>query len=185
MESFDTGHDPIVYRIDADDNVVSVNTTFRRFAEANGSPGLAEATIGSSLWSAVAGDETSLLWRELVARARTHAVVSVPYRCDAPGLRRQLQMRLSALPAGGVEFISTLTRAEERDPVALLAASYGTGEPVRACSWCRRVDADGYTEIEDAVARLGLLEQELRPISHALCPNCAADVRAAAGLPAA
>jgi hypothetical protein len=158
---------------------------FRSFAQANGAPGLAEAATGISLWSAVAGDETSLLWRELIARVRADVDVSIPYRCDSPGLRRQLQMQLTSLPDGGVEFVSTFSSADERDPVALLASRYGTGEPIRACSWCRRIDAGGYVEIEEAVARLGLLEQELGPISHALCSACAVVVRAAAGLPSA
>jgi hypothetical protein len=71
------------------------------------------------------------------------------------------------------------------EPVALLGSRYATGEPIRACSWCRRIDVDGYVEIDEAVVRLGLLEQEPRPISHVLCSACAAEARAAAGLPVA
>ncbi len=82
MESFDTGHKPIVYRIDAHDEIVFANDAFRSFVQANGAPGVAETTIGTSLWSAVAGDETSLLWRELIARVLAES------RASGSGSRR-------------------------------------------------------------------------------------------------
>jgi hypothetical protein len=86
-------------------------------------------------------------------------------------------MRLEPIAAGGVEFTSTLTRGEPREYVGLLARRSVVGEAISACSWCRRFDVDGFVEIEVAVGALGLLEDEGRPITHTLCPDCAGRVR--------
>lgn len=180
-DPFDAGLAPIVYRIDERDEIVFVNDAWRSFAHANDAPAVAEV-IGQSLWTSITGAETATLWREVLARVRAGAGFSLPYRCDAPGRRRTLRMQLKPLPHGGVEFVSSLIRAEDRDPVALLASHYGRGEPIRSCSWCRRFDAGGFIEVEVAIARLGLLEQELRDVTHVLCSDCAEDVRRAAGL---
>ena len=66
-----------------------------------------------------------------------------------------------------------MSTVEDREPVALIGPYYGHGEAGRSCSWCRRFDVDGYVEIEEAVARLGLLEQDQRPITHTICEDCA------------
>jgi hypothetical protein len=162
----------IIYRIDRSDAIVFVNEGWRTFADANGAPDLAREVTGRPLWDSVAGIETTMLWREIVARARSGLLVSFPYRCDSPSQRRQLAMQVAPLEGGGVEFVSTISRVEDRDPVALLSSHYPEGSPVRSCSWCRRFDAGGFVEVEEAILRLGLLEQEDRPITHTICERC-------------
>jgi hypothetical protein len=177
------GREPIVYRIDANDTIVSVNAAWREFAHANDAPLVAEHAVGSSLWDSITGAETALLWREVMTRAREGAAPSFPYRCDSPGRRRHLQMRLIGLPDGGIEFVSTLRTEDQRDPVALLLGNGPRpGTPIRSCSWCRRFDADGFVEVEEAIIRLGLLENAPPPVTHVLCAQCATAVREAAGL---
>jgi hypothetical protein len=182
LEPFDSGSEAIVYRIDTNDDIVSVNDAWRSFAHANGAPTVADEIVGSSIWECIDGPETVLLWRDLIARVRQGATLSIPYRCDAPGRRRCLRMHLERLHDGSVEFASTLAYAEDRDPVELLAAHYELGEPIRCCSWCRRADAGGFVEVEEAIVRLGLLEQESRQITHVICDECAAVVLAAEDL---
>jgi hypothetical protein len=165
--------EPIIYRIDSDDRIVFVNAAWRRSAQQNGAPTLASGAVERSLWDFVEGVEVAMLWGELIARVRDGHVLSIPYRCDSGGQRRDLVMALAPLQSGGVEFASTVSRVEDRDPVGLLDAYFGDGEPLRCCSWCRRFDVGGFAEVEEAVARLGLLEQEQRPITHTICDDCA------------
>lgn len=169
-----SGAEPIVYRIDGEDTIVFVNEAWQRFAVENGAPALARGVLERCLWDYVDGVEVAMLWRELVARARDGHTLTVPYRCDAPAQRRHLVMALAPLPSRGVQFASTVALVEDRDPIALLSRYYGPGVPVRSCSWCRRFDVGGYVEVEEAIVRLGLLEQDQRPITHTICDDCAA-----------
>ena len=42
-----------------------------------------------------------MLWRELIARARDGHELTVPYRCDSAGQRRDLVMQMAPLRARG------------------------------------------------------------------------------------
>lgn len=171
----------ISYRIDASDTVVWFDEAFGAFARSN-SWDEAESVIGRSLWESVVGAETQLIWRELLARARQGVAIQVPFRCDAPGLRRYLRLAITPGSAGEITFRSTTTRLVKRDPQALLSSEYADGEAIRCCSWCKRFDVGGWVEVEEAVERLGLLEQDVGPVTHAMCAECESSVRTAAGL---
>lgn len=171
----------IAYRVDGEDRIVSVDENWGRFAEANGWSA-ADEVIGTSLWDSIGGSETSLIWSELLARVRHGVALAVPFRCDSPGERRHLRLSLALAEDDAVTFCSTTLGHSERDPIALVAANYGEGEAVRCCSWCKRFDARGWVEVEEAVCRLGLLERESRPVTHAMCADCEVAVRLAAGL---
>ena len=171
----------ISYRIDRSDTIVWVNETWNTFAQSNGW-NEADSVLGRPVWEFVAGRETQLIWRELLARARTGVAIQVPFRCDAPAVRRYLQLAIKPAKSGEVFFASTTDRLIERNPLALLSAHYAEGEPIRCCSWCKRFDAEGWVEVEEAVERLGLLEQDIRPVTHAMCADCEASLRSLAGL---
>jgi len=56
------------------------------------------------------------------------------------------------------------------------------------CGWCKRIPDSGgrWMEIEAALPRLGLLEQELLPaISHGICDECHRVMMTMAGDPIA
>lgn len=177
--------EPITYRVDADDRLVEAGGGWDAFAAENGGTALTPAPLGASLWSFVDGIETQLLWQGLLARARAGEHIAVPYRCDAPGARRFLVMELQAAGDGSVRFTSELVLEEERAEQPWLGASpLRSGDLVVSCSWCRSFSVSGdWVEIEEAVARLRLLESTPPQISHALCPGCAELL--AAELPAA
>lgn len=165
----------ITYRVDAEDLLVEVGGDWHGFAAENGCSTLTPAPLGRSLWSFVTGEETLMLWQGLLARARAGERVSVPYRCDAPGLRRFLTMQLGADEDGSVLLTSLLVLEERRTEVSWLATTAGPGaELVRSCSWCRSFAVgDEWVEVEEAVARLRLLESAPPQITHGLCPGCA------------
>jgi hypothetical protein len=77
--------------------------------------------------------------------------------------------------------ISSLALVEElpRPAVPLLdRRAERAGEQLTMCGWCARllVDAE-WTPLDEAVARLGLLESVPPPLSHGICPDCAGAVQ--------
>ena len=171
----------IAYRVDRSDTIVWLSDSWQTFALANDwqTP---DDVLGTSIWESITGRETTLIWRELLARARQGVPINVPFRCDSPGTRRFLQLSITPGNRGEIDFRSTTLGLVEREPLALVSAHYGPDENIRCCSWCKRFDTDGWVEVEEAVARLGLLEHESRPVTHVMCPDCEVSVRRDAGL---
>ncbi len=171
---------PVVYAVDARDRIVKLNDAWHEFAITNGAPQTAEHVLGTSLWDHVTGAEVTMLWRDLLARARAGHTLAVPFRCDAPGERRELEMVVVPAGDGGLTFISLSRSTFARRP--LIPAADGDVALI-TCSWCNRFLAPaGWVEVEEAVAELGLFEGEPPPLTHTLCPSCDVRVRAEAGL---
>lgn len=102
--------------------------------------------------------------------------VMLPFRCDAPDLRREMDIRIAA-HAGGrlVLFSAQLRREEPREFQPLLWTASPRGEEtLTMCGWCDRflVD-DEWVEVEEAARRLRLFERpEMPRIEHDICPDC-------------
>jgi hypothetical protein len=165
------------YVIDARDRLVEVGPGWDAFAEANGAPELvAEKVVGRPLPSFVDDSTTRALYAHLLDRIRTDGrPVCVWLRCDAPTVRRCLELTMSRLDRGHVEFYSRLVREEARPAVDLLDCQVArSSECLTICAWCKRVPTPGgWREIEDAVAALRLFEQAALPVlSHGMCPEC-------------
>ncbi|HVP29335.1 MAG TPA: hypothetical protein VMW35_09270 [Myxococcota bacterium] len=173
-----SGDNECVYLVDARDRIRSVGPGWVGFAKANSAPELTpEAVVGRSLWDFVAGLEVRHLYRILLEKVRSlRRRVAVPFRCDAPDLRRFVELVM--LPSDGrdVEFRVRILRQEPRAFVRLLDASAPrSDELLRICSWCKRVLLPGEEpmEVEDAVARLDLFDRrELPGLTHTICPAC-------------
>lgn len=172
------------YAIDEHDHLIRVDEGYYRFAEENG---WEEATtsLGRSLWDYVAGHEMVKLQRLLVRRIRDEVGdVELPFRCDGPGVRREMKIRIVARPGGRVVLFSARTRSEEsRDlPQRLLdPATPRSDEVLEMCGWCDRFEVDGeWVEVEEAARRLELFNRpELPALSHGICPDCNAMLLAA------
>lgn len=165
----------VTYRIDVNDVIIAVGDDWAAFARRNNAPALDADTIGRSLWDFVEGDTTRFVYRALLARVRSGQSITFGYRCDAPALRRYMQMTMRPVGEGGVEFESTTVRVEPRAPVIATAAAPHTDGPlVRMCSWCNRVEYGGtWGELEAAAEPLGLFAATDPPlITHAMCPSC-------------
>jgi hypothetical protein len=171
----------IVYTIDRDDMITSVGGAWTSFATENGCPGLGDSVLGTRLQNHIAGAEIGLLWDALLQRARTGNPVAVPYRCDSPTERRFLQMTLHRRGNDAVEFASDTLRVEPRPYSFLLEPPRRSADTdavvIRACSWCRRFDAHGWVEVEEAVDRLDLLDECPPRVTHVLCEDCERTVR--------
>ncbi len=166
------------YAIDSEDRICFLSPEWMAFAFHNGGSKLTPGVVlGRSLWDFVAGAKTRHLYELLLARVRTSKKsVTVPFRCDAPSLRRSMELTLTPTNSGGVEFRSQLVHEEHRKPVVVPAAPKSrTGDFLRICSWCKRVvlDHGTWVEIEEALARTQLfLREDLPEFTHTICPRC-------------
>jgi len=172
------------YRVDARDVLEEVSGAFADFARENGAAGLETRVVGTSLWGHVVGREVQAIYRDLLAHVRrTGRPVVFPYRCDAPGRRRYLEMRMRPAAREAVEFESKLLREVPRASVEWLEPERQT-EPdlLVVCAWCRRFDIGAWVEAEEAIGLLGLFDQRRFPaMSHGICDACKATAVAALG----
>jgi hypothetical protein len=165
------------YVIDDQDRLVKVDQGFYAFAAENGWDG-AGSSLGRSLWDFVAGAELRKLQRMLLRRVRDDlGSVDLPFRCDGPTVRREMDIHIASQAPGRFVAFSARLRAEERrdEFQPLLASETPRGEEtLTMCGWCDRFLVDGdWVEVEEAAARLRLFRASKLPaISHGVCPDC-------------
>ena len=165
------------YAIDEQDRLVRVDEGYYRFAAENG---WAEAatSLGRSLWDYVAGEDLRKVQRLLLRRVRDEVgSVELPFRCDSPGVRREMDIRIAAGRGGRAVLFSARLRAEEEreEPMPLLDPEAPRGEELLVmCGWCDRFEVEGeWVEVEEAARRLDLFDRsELPALSHGICPEC-------------
>jgi len=170
--------------IDDEDRLVKVDAGYYRFAEENGWDGAGES-LGRSLWDFVAGEDLERLQRMLVRRIRDEIRgVELPFRCDGPDVRREMNLNIAATSSGRLVVFSARMRSEEprERTQALLSADAPRGKrTLTMCGWCDRFLVGGeWVEVEEAASRLGLFRvAELPEISHGVCPDCGEMLKAA------
>ncbi|MFI5025994.1 MAG: hypothetical protein ACHQCI_04520 [Solirubrobacterales bacterium] len=165
------------YAIDEHDHLIKVDEGYYGFAEENG---WAEAgtSLGRLLWDYVAGEDLKKVQRLLLRRIRDEARdVELPFRCDSPDVRREMDVRILARPGGRAVLFSAQVRSEEEreTPQPLLDPEARRGaETLVMCGWCDRFEVDGeWVEVEEAARRLDLFDSsELPSLIHGICPNC-------------
>jgi hypothetical protein len=114
----------------------------------------------------------------LVRRVRGEGrEVEIPFRCDGPDVRREMDLRIGASSGGRFVIFAARLRAEHPRPAPqplLSAETRRVGSKLTMCGWCDRFLVDGdWVEVEDAAARLDLFRREALPgLSHGICPDC-------------
>jgi len=172
------------YAIDDQDRLIRVDKGYYRFAEENGWLG-ADASVGRLLWDFVEGHEVKKLQRLLLRRIRDEArEVELPFRCDGPDFRREMDIRIRADGSGRVVMFSARLRREELrpEPQPILDPRAPRGEDfLTMCAWCDRFLVDGeWIEVEEAAKRLELFRRsELPVLDHGICPECGGTLLAA------
>jgi hypothetical protein len=166
------------YELDDDLRIIAVDAAWSEFAIANGAPELVPppGPLGQPVLSYVADLTTTLLYEQLFSKAqRTGDRIAVPFRCDAPSLRRFLELQIERRFPSGLLLHSTVLRVEERSEVPLLDRRQPRhGELLKMCSFCKSVEFDGrWCQVEEVVVALRLFERDVQPsITHGLCPPC-------------
>jgi hypothetical protein len=171
----------LLYRIDASGTIIEVNSRWTEFLRENLPPHApAPDYVGARLWDCLGNRTLIHFYQAMVAKVRrTGGELIVPLRCDSPAKRRYLELHIRRRPAGVVEFRSVTLREESAaapgPPPLLAVCSRYSDELVRMCSWCRRVAAPDWVEVEEAVRRLRLFEsQEIPKVTHTICESCGA-----------
>lgn len=175
----DKSENTISYFLDTEGIIRKVSGPWDEFANDNDGAGArAEAVIGKSLASFIAGDISNMFVQAMVDSARARGkTVYRPYRCDSGRMKRYMEMTAIPLPDGLVEVRHRLLYTE---PVrhfqfvpAQRIASPGAMR-IKRCSMCNKVRvASDWYEIDDAL-RLDLLapEQAEGPWIFGVCPPC-------------
>ena len=174
-----SGSPMVIYSVDDGDRIDWVNDEWDRFARANDAPRLlASDVIGSTLWSHISDLTLQHLLQKIFARARSsRQPLLLACRCDAPTLRRELDVCIESRDGRSVVVTSTVTAEIPRLIPYTLGAKLGI---IRVCSWCNAVDVGGrWVDLEVAVHEIGLLKGPHHPeITHTLCLRCEQTLRA-------
>ncbi len=167
-----------IWSIDAADKLVNVNDAWLAFARENTAPQLtAAAVLNQPIWHFIQEQETVYLYKQIFGRVRAgESPVKFPFRCDSPDCRRFMEMQLTGLPGGVIQFNSHILREEWRQPLDLLDASRDrSGEFLKICSWCKKIHIPGrgWEEIEAAIEPLDLFGHHSMPrMTHTICDPC-------------
>lgn len=164
------------YRLDSRDRIIEVSGGWDRFACDNGAEELAnESVIGMPLRSFISGDVTRMFIDTMHARARMSGrPMTVPYRCDSPGVKRFMEMSLEAI---GSDLVSThRLLAEQVLPRALVFRIAADGRPhswTKRCSMCNRLSMpDGRLVEPDEFAETESADGQTVGVIYFVCPEC-------------
>ena len=166
------------YRIDECDRITFVCPNWLRFAAENASPELTEAAVlGRPLWQYITDVNCSEIYRTLFSQIREHGVTATfPFRCDSPLIRRFMEMQISQLPHGHLQFDVQLVREEPQPYSPLLDPTIKRGDKwISMCAWCKRVrtPSDEWIDVSDALQTLGpFAERDIPNLTHCICPPC-------------
>jgi len=168
-----------IYIIDNLDRIISVSDNWQLFAQENqaGESCHPDNIINKSLWDFIYGDETKQFYEIILKTIRTkNKTVKLPFRCDAPKKRRYLELIITPVQQGNIEFTSNTIHEESRDTVEMLELGIPrSDELIKMCSMCKKVklSENTWVEVEGAVVSLKLFEKNKVPqISHGICTEC-------------
>jgi hypothetical protein len=176
-----SGSETFFYRVDNQNRIAQVSPNWDAFALANDAPEVcAREILTRPLMDFLSGFETKHLYDIMLSKVRkSRNPLTVPFRCDAPALRRFMELTMRPGEGGGIEFQTVVLREEARTPTILLdRTSRRSGGPVSMCAWCKKVKVQGeWLEVEDAVAKLKLFQEPVVPeLTHGICGSCRAQV---------
>jgi hypothetical protein len=171
------------YVIDNEDRLVDVDEAWAAFARANhGETVLPDRILGRPLWSFIAGMDNRLIYSRLLESVRVRPrLLSFPFRCDAPGIRRDFRMSVEPGPRRSIRFTSEVVEEQPRPAIRLLEAARATGDSVvLMCSWCMGVEVElrRWVRLEEADRYVASDTPETCPqVVHTICPACAEKIK--------
>ncbi len=173
----------LIYTLDRNDHFVELDKEWDIFAHENeGQAVRRDNVLGKPIWSFITNDETVYFYELLFNSVREDGQNrNITFRCDSPGCRRFMQMKLSALPDGGIQLSTSVNRSEARDPQPLISGGEDSAVGIiTMCGWCKNVavSKNEWLPLEEAADRLQLFEQTKLPkVSHGICPDCLETIR--------
>lgn len=163
----------IVYELDVDNNIVSVNPVWQSFAVANHAPELSvDQVIGKPLMQYISGNTTKQFWQALLDKARkANVALHLDYRCDSPDLRRFMRIKVCRGDSDKLLFESALLRIEPR-PVSIhfKRAQQRGGDTKVRCSFCNHIlHKSHWVEAESLVTGNMVVTLD---VTYGICPKC-------------
>lgn len=176
------------YRIDESNVIVSVCEDWDEKTDTLAVPAPhASDLIGTSILDHITGIENRQIFSLLFAQCRkTRETLFVQFRCDAPTIRRWMELELRPKTHGQIEVVSKIVDTATRPYVALLDCLVKrSANTVTVCSWCKSVKVGTvWTEVEDAVNLLGLFKNEEQPtLQQGMCEKCEKEILAKLSTP--
>ncbi len=174
----------VIYKIDANDRIVSVNDEWIAFALENAGDRLLPTEIeGKTIWEFICDATTTLIYQAMIHKVRLGSpAIRFSFRCDSSDRRRLMQMEISLTSSNVVRFRCTPLAIQQRPPVNILDVSAPRSEEALVvCGWCKqfRTPDKGWLEIEAAVEHMDLFHRDLFPeLSHGMCSMCYASTMA-------
>lgn len=175
--------DVFIYIVDKNNEIISVSKNWNSFASNNeGSSCTLEMVEGKSIFDFIKDKETASLYQVLMDSVRSNERdITIPINCDAPNLKRLINIDMKYMSDDSIVFISKVIQLEERDPCEILNCKIDRSDKVlRICSFCKKVNInDKWIITELAVKELKLFEDEKMPnLTHGLCTQCYEDAMA-------
>ena len=175
-----TSDSAMSYTLDEADCIVAVGGAWDDFARVNqGDAVLSSKVIGRKLDQFIHDDVTRMFVRSLLMAARLLGKpISRPYRCDAPELKRFMEMTVTPDARGCLEVKHRELRIEPMlHRVRLVAAPPGSQAVfTKRCSLCNRVQTQGVWSEVDAAVLAGRLTDSGAGLKvfYGVCPDCQA-----------
>src|ERR1700744_579940 len=112
----------VVYQIDTNDRITFINSGWHHFAIANGLDSeQSKSMMGNQLWKYISDPTIRHFYKVLFSKVRkTGKRITVPYRCDSPDMLRLMEMNITKVESGALEFQNILIRQRPRkNPVCI------------------------------------------------------------------
>ena len=140
---------------------------------------LGASIIGTPLLRHIAGGTTRQFYEQLFAWVAKHGrPIRLPYRCDAPDRRRQMELQITRLPDGFQCVHTTLSVTPTYGSHTRYA--FGGDESIALtpwCSSCMRLLWQGQWRDVEAAVHAGLRVGSLAfPVYCTICPECSQQV---------
>ncbi|MEG3617786.1 hypothetical protein V5T82_04905 [Magnetovibrio sp. PR-2] len=153
---------PVIFAVDAENNIVLTEGDWYTFAHENDGEHLADV-LGDSLWDHVSDPGLKLFYKGLIGeiRSKKRSHLSYLYRCDGPQEQRLFRMVVEHNSRGVIRFTSFLEHATEHTEAAYLVSS-STKANLHICAECMKVLVeDMWVEICDALTAYEILKENL------------------------
>ncbi len=161
------------FSVDANNVIIAINGSWDEFADANDAPQLKKQhVVGKSLFDYISGNVTRQFVQKLLDIVRQkNTSACFDYRCDAPNLRRYLQMRLMANERGEVRISNYQLHTEPRvAPIFFIRSNQRDRHTRVRCSICNLLkQAEQWVEAESLLKDK---EPLTVPVIYGVCPQC-------------
>ncbi len=147
----------ISYRITSRDEIIFINDEWFQFALANNGSSLTrENVLYRSLCDFISDDKVKYLYQEILRRVNAGHSLKFNLRCDAPDIRRLIEMEITPQKDGEVQFDSRTIWIQSRMPAIIFKNNTPpTDNLLIVCSWCNKIETEdgNWQEVEQAIGR--------------------------------